>query len=750
MRKTKIFGLIVSVMVLWMIGQPMEAQAKEYIWTTANEVTGWYESETQGGEFTPMDEAPINITEEDSIRIGTTPTDEVKSFLEDLDIVVRSILIQIPEGESIVIGVENGNLSASIGVVSGTVVYNGYATSANITNTGNLTVNGDVGYLQLGSASLGMLSTTGTLDVNGNVERVSWYREKENVDVEGYDCFKGDCFVTGNVGAGEIVELFYDDVLDRDVFAKCGQIETCYTGAFIITSGSPSIMVPITEIEPNFGEYYYLYSYGNGLWIKQYYNKETKEYAGYDDVTQEDIPVGAHVLVGDTIDPIVFDIDLGHLTVCKGNVVLNGDLIEGETELYESGSLSLEPGVSGEHTVVINGDVPKLHLFYHSNPKANVTITGKVTDGSCWANSNKRTGYFSCENVQLIKDGVWNENVLIKKTLDDFGVAYEIIPEETVADAIGDATIGEEITVDATTIVKSVEATLEQTTQDKIENIRVQEEFVEVLEEIVEAFTTVETKEIEATPICAVDISIDTFYRDKNSGNIYTSNPTYGTTNISELPQGKSLEFTVKVPKNYYKSTSKYEVVRQHENGDGSVRMDRLQTSQSGDMLTFASDKFSTFVIVEVVEKEVTPQQPQQPQQPQEPQQSQQPEKPSKNKDKETVQESKSKVYVVVRGDNLSKIARKNGMTLSALLKLNPHIKNPNLIFAGQLINISINNNTNNVQEDLNAEYYVVERGDNLFKIAKKNKVNFAKLFSMNKEIFAQKYIYAGQKVRIK
>jgi len=44
--------------------------------------------------------------------------------------------------------------------------------------------------------------------------------------------------------------------------------------------------------------------------------------------------------------------------------------------------------------------------------------------------------------------------------------------------------------------------------------------------------------------------------------------------------------------------------------------------------------------------------------------------------------------YVVQTGDTLGKIAARSGTSLSALLAVNPHIYNPSLIYAGQVINL--------------------------------------------------------------
>ena len=44
--------------------------------------------------------------------------------------------------------------------------------------------------------------------------------------------------------------------------------------------------------------------------------------------------------------------------------------------------------------------------------------------------------------------------------------------------------------------------------------------------------------------------------------------------------------------------------------------------------------------------------------------------------------------YTVKKGDTLGAIALKYGTTVNKLMSLNPHIKNPNLIYAGDTIRI--------------------------------------------------------------
>ena len=47
-----------------------------------------------------------------------------------------------------------------------------------------------------------------------------------------------------------------------------------------------------------------------------------------------------------------------------------------------------------------------------------------------------------------------------------------------------------------------------------------------------------------------------------------------------------------------------------------------------------------------------------------------------------------SNYYTIKRGDTLSALARKFNTTIGALMALNPHIKNANMIYAGDTIRI--------------------------------------------------------------
>jgi LysM repeat protein len=95
-------------------------------------------------------------------------------------------------------------------------------------------------------------------------------------------------------------------------------------------------------------------------------------------------------------------------------------------------------------------------------------------------------------------------------------------------------------------------------------------------------------------------------------------------------------------------------------------------------------------------------------------------------------------VYTVQHGDTLRKIAGRLNTTVDAILKVNPQIGNPNLIYVGQVINLPAGLST-----------YVVQRGDTLRIIAARFGTSVENLLALNPQIMNANLIYAGQVIRL-
>ena len=100
---------------------------------------------------------------------------------------------------------------------------------------------------------------------------------------------------------------------------------------------------------------------------------------------------------------------------------------------------------------------------------------------------------------------------------------------------------------------------------------------------------------------------------------------------------------------------------------------------------------------------------------------------------------------IVKKGDTLSKIGEKYNASCADLAKIN-NIKNPNLIYEGQQLKVV--KNKDNKLYDTSHILYIVKKGDTLTKIAKEYKIGVEKIVKLNK-ISNPNMIYIGEVLRI-
>lgn len=112
----------------------------------------------------------------------------------------------------------------------------------------------------------------------------------------------------------------------------------------------------------------------------------------------------------------------------------------------------------------------------------------------------------------------------------------------------------------------------------------------------------------------------------------------------------------------------------------------------------------------------------------------------------EDIQKPQTITYIVKRGDTLWAIANKYGVTIQDIVKEN-NIQNPNLIYPGQILKIPVDNPS---QDDctMNHIVYTVKRGDTLSAISTRYGISVDYIAELN-NIKNVNLIYAGSKLLI-
>ncbi len=97
-------------------------------------------------------------------------------------------------------------------------------------------------------------------------------------------------------------------------------------------------------------------------------------------------------------------------------------------------------------------------------------------------------------------------------------------------------------------------------------------------------------------------------------------------------------------------------------------------------------------------------------------------------------------IYIVRPGDTLYLIARRYGITLEELIRANPQISDPNQINVGDRINIP---------KPSDVISYIVQRGDTLFLIARRFGTTVETLLRLNPSITDPNLIFPGQSILV-
>src|SRR4051812_12954681 len=93
--------------------------------------------------------------------------------------------------------------------------------------------------------------------------------------------------------------------------------------------------------------------------------------------------------------------------------------------------------------------------------------------------------------------------------------------------------------------------------------------------------------------------------------------------------------------------------------------------------------------------------------------------------------------YRIQPGDTMSKIAARYGVSLSALEHANPQVKNPNLIYAGENLNIPGKSDSfgGTPSKPSGTGSYTVRSGDSMSGIASRHGVSLSALERANPQV---------------
>lgn len=650
-----LFAFLLGILV-WN-GDSITANAEEYTYQDkqvetpegTQTVKQWY---TGPWGDRQESEGPIGLSNEElkwtPINIFTAPDEETAEWLKNLSGTLGCYFtFALPDDVTVQIGTSENPISkeeyvySTVTVQGGTVNVYGDLEGIDLQLDGpgvtvrNLNVYGDVKNVSIGwtdTVGGAYAPIDGSVYVDGNVEKVQWVKSTQAEDHGQYDLFfkgfVGDATITGTLGGGVIKEVIWDEALLTNVWYDSGIIGSCGTGAFQMTDGVLASNVPVEEKEPEVQEYTFRYDCHPGWqqgdpnqWQRTGYVKETGDYAFTQNWEQSKVPADSYVTIYGVSQPVIMEQDLQTLYVHnsgqhtqKGtpvNITLKGDVQWLSLDIYRFSPF----------TVNVQGSVENAEILYRYSPTCNVNVTGGV-EGGRWSlmtgKSASVVGDFAVPaGVSMITNGVWDASLVYHNVLMSNPTPYEVelpFPNfQAINAALADEDLNREITVTTVdgekTLQKESAVNLESTSAEALAEAAQKEEMATALENLEELLAETAKEVLSTETVCGMDITLGTHYVDVSTGELYTNDPNYAAEEITQLADGNSIPFMIHIPEDSYDENKVYTVIREHNNGDGTVSMDVLETTREGAKISFRSDKFSTFMVVaaEVEEKEAEP-----------------------------------------------------------------------------------------------------------------------------------------------
>ncbi len=577
----------------------VEEECAWFYWDADPEtgVSGWYKyAEATNPDSVKMDGYPVPAPYS-FITIKTAPDEELENWLSNLDGNLQWIVTNFWNGSVVVGNASNANSLTldCLNAYKGEVTCYGNAKTLRI-GADKVKVTGNVRNIYVGGQ---YFCEGGQVVINGNVDGMHFYKESKTSDKQTYG-FNGDIAVLGTVANANIYSYEYDSGLQLEAWSKKYTVSNCGEGLFKVTRGVFDSNVPLVEYVPDTeAEYRYQYQCSRypeddkTHWVKQIYDKNTNECIRMDDCTIEDVTGDATIIVYSVgaDEPVVLGFDCDDLTL-----YLEGNSDEvGKVTVYGDVKQLRIMGYREAWDLTVDGDVQLLNMNYYYNVNHNLKVSGTVGFGSVYNNAtNKYIGCFRDGTVkEYLKNGNWNKNLFMNTGAGTSNTpSFNLVSEAEKKEAMSSEGIGEETEVNGKTLVKDAEISVTGVSS-----------IPDVDGSMINRFITDENDKLDEESVLVSEINIDisTFYKDKTT-NKMSSTEGYGQETVSEVDN--DLEFTLLLPDSIYEDGANYTVVRQHINADRTMSIDVLETQQNGQKISFASDKFSTFMILKSDAKE--------------------------------------------------------------------------------------------------------------------------------------------------